>query len=1273
MSFTRADYPPLSTISYISTLTSVTFVPTNITGCTFWVDGSDPLGTGTPPADGTSLSTWYDKSGSAYNAVAYSAATVKTNIQNSKSIVRFSSNSYNVTYPSFPYSAYTFFTVMYLSVNNGYSRLINGSYGDSYLFIGTNGTSVATFNGNGGWNDVNANSPTINNYQAWCIVAVTVGSSVLTPYVNGTAQNTHTGTTAAFSNFTIGSFTNAPTSQSYSGDIGDLIVYNSVLTTTQRQQVEGYLAWKWGLQANLPGGHPYASTNPNGGYSSTLTSTINLNLTGYTQSTSRVINSTAFVPTSITGCQLWMDGADSTTITTATGVSQWNDKSGNAYNFTQATTGSQPTRTGNYLNFQSNYYLTIPTAFMNNYSTWTLFFLINPISSSNWIMVKQHDGVTTENVLSMTLNTGSGGGGQSGSTGYLYWRSYNAGTQAVSSSALTTSAVQIFSIVYDGTNLYMYINGTLNSTTAGSFAAQNDTTPTAYTLGGWYVSGSLQNSSTTNFQLGEMISYSTSLSTAQRQNVEGYLAWKWGLQASLSAGHPYLSTNPNLTTSTVTTIYAPKTQVPLAINPYYTGFNFATLSTLALWIDGSDPLGTGVAPAQGTLLSSLIDKSGNNRAISTFSTTVGYPIYKTAANGNLGAIQLGAGNGIFLSSIALTPMMSLYAVYSPINPSTGIAIEQGANALSTAGFLLTSVSTTSTVYTIGSFSGVSATGGTVTTAGNFKYHLFTASGTFILGSTATINYLIVGGGGGGGDRHGGGGGAGGVLGGTWNGTPGSYTITVGAGGVHGATNEGGQTAYGNPSGAGSKGGDSSISSVATAYGGGGGGTLAGNPTDTLIGSGGGGGGGGLAGIAGTAGQGYSGGSGNNPGGGGGGGAGGAGVNADTATGGVGTSAYSTQLLAVGYGTSFATSWVLGTATYQTAPSSYLQSPIVGGVAYIAGGGGGNGGGTSPGGAGGSGGGGRGDYDDTYITGGTTNTGGGGGSSRSASTATVGRDGGSGLVLLWYPLTITPTATGGTITTSGLYKIHTFTTTGANTFTLTSPASITAQVLVVGGGGAGGSAYVGGGGGAGGAVFNASFTITSGTYTVTVGAGGARTTAGVGYVGPSGSNSSFSSITGTGGGGGGSYLSIAATNGGCGGGGPFNSGQFGTGSQGGNGAPYGTDGVGGYNCGGGGGGMGGTAPTPSGVRPSGGAGATYTVAGTAYTLAGGGGAGSDGQGGLGQAGGGLGGNGNNAGQSASSGGDATANTGSGGGGGGGNNGSLYGGAGGSGIVIIAYLA
>jgi hypothetical protein len=41
------------------------------------------------------------------------------------------------------------------------------------------------------------------------------------------------------------------------GFIYEIILFNVVLTPSQRQAVEGYLAWKWGLQNNVPTTHPY--------------------------------------------------------------------------------------------------------------------------------------------------------------------------------------------------------------------------------------------------------------------------------------------------------------------------------------------------------------------------------------------------------------------------------------------------------------------------------------------------------------------------------------------------------------------------------------------------------------------------------------------------------------------------------------------------------------------------------------------------------------------------------------------------------------------------------------------------------------------------------------------------------------------------------------------------------------------------------------------------------------------------------------------------------
>jgi hypothetical protein len=43
----------------------------------------------------------------------------------------------------------------------------------------------------------------------------------------------------------------------WDGWIHEAIGYSNILTTAQRQDVEGYLAWKWGLTASLPSTHPY--------------------------------------------------------------------------------------------------------------------------------------------------------------------------------------------------------------------------------------------------------------------------------------------------------------------------------------------------------------------------------------------------------------------------------------------------------------------------------------------------------------------------------------------------------------------------------------------------------------------------------------------------------------------------------------------------------------------------------------------------------------------------------------------------------------------------------------------------------------------------------------------------------------------------------------------------------------------------------------------------------------------------------------------------------
>jgi hypothetical protein len=51
-------------------------------------------------------------------------------------------------------------------------------------------------------------------------------------------------------------------SRFFIGNIQEVIVINPGMADSDRQKVEGYLAWKWGLQTKLPRSHPYASQAP---------------------------------------------------------------------------------------------------------------------------------------------------------------------------------------------------------------------------------------------------------------------------------------------------------------------------------------------------------------------------------------------------------------------------------------------------------------------------------------------------------------------------------------------------------------------------------------------------------------------------------------------------------------------------------------------------------------------------------------------------------------------------------------------------------------------------------------------------------------------------------------------------------------------------------------------------------------------------------------------------------------------------------------------------
>lgn len=267
----------------------------------------------------------------------------------------------------------------------------------------------------------------------------------------------------------------------------------------------------------------------------------------------------------------------------------------------------------------------------------------------------------------------------------------------------------------------------------------------------------------------------------------------------------------------------------------------------------------------------------------------------------------------------------------------------------------------------------------------------------IVGTQMQVEYIVVAGGAGGGGANtnssSGGGGAGGYRTSTLNiNKSSSFTVTVGGGGAGAPSREN----YG------SGGANSVFSSITSNGGGGGGGSGASGLSGGSGGGAGGDGGGAPVGGAGTAGQGNSGGNGYINGGFGpraGGGGGGA-----NATG--------------------------GHASYDTAGNGGAgkSDTWTGSTRTLAGGGGGANNGGGGGGLGGAGGGGRGQYSSQGggWQHGTANTGGGGGAGFNTQSP-AGANGGSGIVIIRYAGS--QIGSGGTITSSGGYTLHTFTSSG----------------------------------------------------------------------------------------------------------------------------------------------------------------------------------------------------------------------------------------------------
>ena len=237
---------------------NTSFLPTQISGLTLWLDANDSgslyqVSNGTNPAlnNNDFIGLWKDKSGNSNNATQSTASLrpyVVASGQNSKNIIRFPYAAWNAA--TGPYmnatigslSAYSVFIICKFRTNEFYSMVLTGG---SSQFEVRNYSSTGYIE----WNIAGGYFPrdTVSNVGSYILIELTRSGSDYTLYKNGISVGTSNNASSLNIGSTIFISSRSGNSYYFDGDMAEIIIYNSAITTAQRQQVEAYLNQKWGI------------------------------------------------------------------------------------------------------------------------------------------------------------------------------------------------------------------------------------------------------------------------------------------------------------------------------------------------------------------------------------------------------------------------------------------------------------------------------------------------------------------------------------------------------------------------------------------------------------------------------------------------------------------------------------------------------------------------------------------------------------------------------------------------------------------------------------------------------------------------------------------------------------------------------------------------------------------------------------------------------------------------------------------------------------------
>ena len=647
------------------------FQPNQVAGLALWLDAAD---SSTVITSGANVTQWRDKSSNAHICISnanYTGTFLPTYNSNATyKNVNFTQDRALVTSNNWNYSPSWSCFVALNTVSLGGRWLISPFDGVSLVMMGMDRGISKIFSS--AFNSVPADIT--GTHIEYTSAENTNAVSNLLWYRDGVIQASNVkslGVPAGTAKMGIGANATFISAMSGNYQLYEVLIFNSYLSSTQRQQIESYLAYKWNLQRLLPTSHPYYAS-PYNAYPPFT------NINQITKFAYPVL------PNEVAGLSLWLDAADgSSVIRTGVNVTAWNDKSGNGFNMSNNASYQSPTYSPTgfngkptitfFRNSSNSFSILENRAFSFTTNSFTLFF-ISQRNKSETSFQRFFSGASNinwgdnNNAASFNINSYY-------NTGVTLERTIGGALVGV----FTTTNPFLGEVIVNGTasnvgnfntlTNYVYTNGTIRNSIGGLGAGSNLNIVHVRLGAATFTSATNDNGfEALQGNTSEVLLFNRVLTTSEFTQMEGYLAYKWGLQASLPITHPYYRNLflPNVALS-----------APIEIANYQ--YSPRSISGLALWLDAAD---TSRMTLVGSNISEYIDKSTNGIILSN-ATSANQPTLVLDSNNmpNMlfnGTSQTLSRTSIAASNLSLNNEVTIFFVHTPTNSVNSI-INWGAN------------------------------------------------------------------------------------------------------------------------------------------------------------------------------------------------------------------------------------------------------------------------------------------------------------------------------------------------------------------------------------------------------------------------------------------------------------------------------------------------------------------------------------------------------------------------------------------------------------------